>query len=262
MLQLEPKIVLWDIETTHNLAAVFKLFGEDYIPHTNVLQERYIVCAAWKTLGKKGISAVSTLDNPLYETDPHNDLHVVTTLHQVLSEADVIVAHNGDKYDIKFTEGRMLHHGLPPLPPIVKIDTLKELKNRFLLNSNRLDYVGQFLGVGRKVHTSPGLWLRVLQGDKSAVKEMVKYNKQDVALLEAVFMKLRPYIASHVNRQLFVDNGDGKTNCPRCGSSRTKSKGMHRTITQVYQRRVCLSCGGWFRNRKAEKPALTEVRAL
>jgi hypothetical protein len=258
-----PKIVLWDIETTHNLAAVFKLFGEDYIPHTNIVQERYVVCASWKTLGEKKVYAVSTLDDPaLYEKDPHNDLHVVTKLHEVLSDADVIVGHNGDKYDIKFTEGRMLYHGLPPLPPIVKIDTLKEVKNRFLLNSNRLDYIGSFLGVGQKRHTSPGLWLRVLKGDPDAVREMVTYNKQDVRLLERVFLKLQPYMASHVNRHLFADNGLGATSCPRCGSSRTKSKGLHRTITQVYQRRVCLTCGGWFRNRKAEKPALTDVRVL
>src|SRR4051812_2648154 len=105
----EPRIILWDIETTHNLAAVFKLYGEDYISPENLLQERYIVCASWKVLGGKAVADVSTLDDPKrYKKTPHDDYHVCKTLHGVLSNADVIVAHNGDKYDIKFTEARML----------------------------------------------------------------------------------------------------------------------------------------------------------
>lgn len=244
----DPRIILWDIETTHNLVAVFKLFGEDYISPDNILQERYIVCAAWKELGAKKVSAVSTLDNrTLYAKDPHNDFHVVKALHDVLMGADVIVAHNGDKYDIKFTEARMLYHNLSPLPPIVKIDTLKVAKDRFLFNSNRLDYLGHFLKVGRKKATTSGLWLRVLQGDKSAIAEMVTYNKQDVEVLERVFRKLQPYMANHISRQLFGQ----QVGCPRCGSAKVQSRGTHRATTRTYQRYQCQACGGWFRDMKA-----------
>ena len=59
---VSPKIVLWDIETTHNLIAKFNL-REEYIPFENVLQERYVVCAAWKTLGQRSVDAVSVLDD-------------------------------------------------------------------------------------------------------------------------------------------------------------------------------------------------------
>ena len=242
-------------ETSHNLVAVFKLFGEDYIPADNILQERYIICAAWKELGAKKVRAVSVLDDPKrYAHNPHDDFYVVKTLHEMLSSANVIVAHNGDKYDIKFAEGRMLYHELSPLPPIVKIDTLKVAKDRFLFNSNRLDYLGQFLRVGRKRHTSNGLWLRVLQEDKAAVKEMVSYNKQDVELLERVFLKLQPYVANHISRQLFGQKGDG---CPRCGSTAVQRRGVHRATTRVYQRMQCQTCGGWFRNFTADNKSTT-----
>lgn len=251
----EPKIVLWDIETTHNLVAVFKLFGEDYIPHDNILQERYIVCAAWKTLGEKKVHAVSVLDDRRrFKKDPDDDYHVVKTLHEMLSGADVIVAHNGDQYDIKFTEGRMIYHGLPPLPPVVKIDTLKEARNRFLLNSNRLDYLSKFLGGKGKKDTPKGLWLKVLSHDVAAIKEMVDYNKQDVLELEFVFNKLAPYMASHVNRHLF-----GETGCPRCGSTHVQSRGTHKSLTQVYQRYCCTVCGGWFRDSKRTSGVKTRV---
>lgn len=248
-----PRIILWDIENVQNLAAIFQLFGNDYINPENIVQEKYLVSAAWKVLGEKTTHAVSVLDDPkLYKKDPHNDLHVLKTLHKVLSSADVLIHHNGNKFDIKVTEARMLIQGLPPLPPITMIDTLKIAKNRFAFNSNKLDYLGSVLGVGRKVPTTTGLWLEVLKGNKSAIHEMVRYNKQDVELLERVFLKLQPYAADHVNRELYGGSG-----CPRCGSNKVQSRGFHRAISRVYRRLQCQACGGWFRtvlNEKSVKP--------
>lgn len=250
-----PRIVIWDVETTHNLAAIFRLF-EDYTSHENILQERYVVCAAWKVLGEKTVHAVSTLDDHrLFARDPHNDAHVIKTLHRVLSDADAIVAHNGDSYDIKFTEGRILAQGLPPLPPIPSIDTLKVAKSRLLLNSNKLDYLGRYLGLGKKIPTRNELWLRVLQGDKAAIREMVRYNKYDVTLLEQVFLKLRPYAANHINRQLFGQ----REGCPRCGSTHVQSRGVHRAIARNYVRWQCQACGGWYKTAQTGKTTTTRV---
>ena len=251
-----PRIVLWDIETTHNIVASFRLWGEDYIPHENVLQERYIVCACWKVLGERKVHSVATTDNQKrFKANPHDDRHVIEALHKVASDADVLVAHNGDAYDVKFLKGRAIAHGLPPLPPLNTIDTKKVAKARFLFNSNRLDYLGRYLGVGKKSHTSPGLWLRVLQGDARAVREMVAYNKQDVLLLEAVFNKLRPHIPEHVNRKLYGSSGE----CPRCGSDDIRSNGIRYTAARAYRRLQCAECGGWF---KGELAAKSKTRAL
>lgn len=251
----KPRIILFDIETTQNLVAVFRLTNNDYINPDNIIQERYVVSASWKELGVPGVHAVSTLDDPKrFAKNPHDDLHVIKTLHKVLAEADVIVGHNSDKYDLPFVEGRILIHGLDPLPPITKIDTLKAARDRFLLNANNLNYLGKVLGVGRKIHTDNELWLRVLRGEKAAIREMVTYNKQDVLLLERVFLKLQPYIANHVNRHLY-----GGTGCPRCGSHKVQSRGVHRAITQVYQRFQCQNCSGWFRELRAQSGVKSRV---
>ena len=242
-----PRIILWDIETTHNIVATFRLFDQEPIPHTNVLQERYIVCAAWKELDKPKVHAYATVNDPLrFETNSHDDKSVVLHLREVLAEADVIVAHNGDEYDLKFLKGRMIAHGFSPLPPIPTIDTLKVARRQFLFNSNRLDYLGAYLKVGRKQKTSPELWLRVLQGDARAVREMVRYNKGDVLLLEKIFKKLQPYIPNHINRQLYGGSG-----CPRCGSLKVQARGTHKALTREYQRFQCQACAGWFRELKA-----------
>lgn len=243
----QPRILLWDVETTHNIVATFNLY-EDYVPHDNILQERYVVCAAWKWLGEKKIHAVSVLDDPKrFKRSPHDDYHVIKTLHDTLSTADAIVAHNGDRYDSKFTEARMLKHGLPPLPPVTKIDTLKEAKSRFLFNSNRLDYLSKFLGSKGKKDTPKGLWLKVLAGDPKAIRTMVEYNKHDIVELEFVFTKLQPFMATHINRQLLGADG-----CPRCGSSKVQSRGVHKALTRSYPRFQCQACGGWFRGQAVQ----------
>jgi hypothetical protein len=245
-----PRIVLWDVENSHNLAAVFQLKHNDYINADNIVRERFLICAAWKELGVPKVHSVSVLDDAkLFKREPFNDRHVITTLHKVLSEADVLVAHNGDEFDLKLTKGRMLVHGLPPLPPILTIDTLKTARSQFLLNANNLNYLGNLLGVGQKKPTKPGLWLQVLRGDRKAIADMVAYNRGDVELLERVFNKLRPYMPNHVNRELF---GQAEGACPRCGSLHIQKRGLYRTRVQIYQKYYCTECTGWFRGKQSQ----------
>src|SRR3990167_442561 len=239
-----PRVLYYDIETSLQTVAVFDLLHNDFINPDAIVSERHLICAAWKWQGEHTVHAVSLLDDPRrYIKDPHDDYHVVQTLHALLSKADVVIGHNSESFDNKYVETRALYHGLPPLPPITSIDTYRTAKTRFRLNSNKLDYLGSYLKVGRKKPTIPGFWMRVLRGDVKAIREMVVYNKQDVALLERVFLKLQPYVANHVNRQLF-----GQSGCPRCGSHQVQSRGMHRAISRVYRRFCCQACGGWVRS--------------
>lgn len=252
-----PRILFWDLETAQNLVAVFQLAHNDWIDPSAIVRERYIISGSWKWAGEPKVSSVSVLDDPKrYAKDPYDDEYVVKALHKVLSSADVIIGHNSDSFDKRYLDTRALVHGLTPLPPIISIDTYKVAKSKLLLNSNKLDYLGSLLKVGRKIKTTPGLWMRVLQGDKKAIKEMVVYNKQDVLLLEKVFLKLRPYCSSHVNRELF-----GGVGCPRCGSTKIQSRGTHKAISRVYRRWHCTTCSGWFKSTKAE-PSSVKFRIL
>jgi hypothetical protein len=255
---LKPKILFYDLETSLQLAAVFQLAHNDYIQPEALVSERYIICAAWRWEGESKIHTVSVLDDSKrYNRDPYDDLHVVKTLHKVMSDADIIVAHNGDSFDKRYIDTRAMIHGLDPLPPIQSIDTYKVAKSRFYLNSNKLNYIGNLLKVGEKIKTSPGLWMRVLNGDKKAVQEMIEYNKQDIVLLQEVFNKLKPYINNFPNIELF--GGEG---CPRCGSEHIQSRGVHRAITRSYQRFQCQECRGWFRRLKADADSTTEARTI
>lgn len=252
------KIILYDIETSLELVSVFQLKYNDFIDPDSIVQERHVVSVCYKWLGEKTVHAISLLDDPKrFNKDPHDDFYVVKEFHKVLAEADCIVAHNGNQFDIKYLKTRMLYHDLEPLPPITSIDTYVVAKQQFLFNSNRLDYLGKFLGLGGKKSTPKGLWMQVLKGDKKAIKIMVEYNKEDVILLEKVFNKLKPYIPNHLNRELF-----GGTGCPRCGSTKVQSRGVHRAISRVYQRFQCQSCSGWFRSVLNDKKVSPKSRVL
>lgn len=255
-----PRVLFYDIETSLQAVTVFDLRNNDYISPESIVTERHMICAAWKWQGDKRIHTVSLLDDPKrYAKDHRDDTHVVAALHGVLGSADVIIGHNSDAFDLKYLETRALKHGLPALPPITSIDTYKAAKARFKFSSNKLNFIGGYLGVGQKKQTSPGLWMRVFNGDKRAIKEMVAYNKQDVLLLERVFNKLAPYIPNHISRELF-----GLTGCPRCGSKKVQSRGFHRALTHVYRRFQCQNpkCMGWFRALRATPATATHHRVI
>jgi hypothetical protein len=77
-------------------------------------------------------------------------------------------------------------------------------------------------------------------------RDMVKYNKQDVLLLEKVYKRFLPYIADHPSHAIYREEDV----CPKCGSADLKSWGIVRTATRTYRRLKCMDCGGWARNTK------------
>jgi len=240
----DPKILVWDIETNFNLLLTYDLFT-NFIPYDRILEERYMISVAWKELGGKKIEAVSLLDDPeRFTKDPHDDYHVVKTIYEVLSEADAIIHHFGDKFDVKMLNSRLIYHGFPPLPEIVQIDTYKIATSKFKFNSNKLDYLGEYLGLGRKIPVNRQLWVDCWHGTKRAVRDMVTYNKQDVKLLEQVYLKLAPFAPAKLNLNHFYGNDEDPV-CPLCGGTHLQKRGNRLTRAGKWQRFQCQECGGW-----------------
>lgn len=243
----KPKILLWDLETSHIIGTFFQLF-DDSTNYKNILQDWYIFCGAWKWYDEKKVHSVAVHDSPSFkpfkrfERHPKTDRNVVIEIHEALSKADAVIGHNGDRFDLKKFNARAIFHGLKPIPPIIQIDTLKIAKKHFKFTSNRLDYLGDYLGVGHKIKNDPGLWHECLMGDRKALDRMVKYNKRDVTLLQDVYEILKPYEPARVNHNLFAltDN-----NCPSCGSNNVIRQGFKRTRTTKYQKFQCQDCGAW-----------------
>jgi hypothetical protein len=128
------------------------------------------------------------------------------------------------------------------------VDTLKVARRNFALTSNKLDYLGRYLGLGRKIDTGGiDLWLGCMRGNKKDWKLMVDYNCQDVLLLEKVYHKLLPWIADHPNLTLYSLNEAPA--CPKCGSEDLQWRGYAYTAASAFRRFQCNDCGGWGRER-------------
>lgn len=233
-----------DIETSPNLAYVWGKWEQNVIAFK---EEWRIIAFAVKYEGDKRVYTYALPDFSLYKKDPLNDRDLVKMLRDVLDDADEVVAHNGDRFDIPKANARIIAHGFTPPSPYRAVDTKKIAKRHFKFDSNKLDDLGEYLGVGRKMATGGfSLWLGCLAGDMGAWTKMKKYNGQDVVLLENIYQKFAPWNVNFTNRNAFHGTRDA---CPRCSSKKMQARGYLTNTSGKFQRFQCQDCGGWCKGK-------------
>lgn len=242
---MKPKILLYDIENTPLVSYTWGIWEQDVV---EVKEEWYILSFAYKWLGEKTTHVCSLPDYLLYKKDPKNDKELMRTLWTLFNEADIVIGHNSNAHDDKKSNARFIQHGFMPPKPYKTIDTLKVARRYFKFDSNKLDRLGQYFKLGRKVsHEGFSLWLGCMSGNKKSWKKMCEYNKQDVILLEKIYLKMLPYIEKHPNLSILSGEVIG---CPNCGSIKTHKRGFVITkgVKQVQrkQRFQCQLCSAWF----------------
>jgi len=169
--------------------------------------------------------------------------------------ADIIVAHNGDRFDIPYLKRQWIKYGIPPVSPFRSADTLKMARSSAKFEANSLSELAIFFGLGDKIQTGgQGLWNRCRRGEPEAFSEMVEYCCGDVELLESVYLRLLPYAKNHPNVSLYGANT--KMRCTRCGDTDLKvlDKNYY-TATRVYTAFRCGGCGAVNRARVHAKSA-------
>lgn len=242
------RILVFDIETAPIMGAVWRPYEANLVWTT---ADWYMLCFAYKWLDEKKTHVVAQPDFKGYKPGSTDDSHVIKRLHELFDEADIVIAHNGNKFDIKKANARFIFHKLAPPSPYQKVDTLLVARRFFGFTSNKLDELGEYLGVGRKIHSDMSLWQGCMAGDMRSWRRMSAYNKQDVILLEKVYLKLLPYDTGHPNRA----NIEGRpAACPKCGHEGfMQSMGYRHTKTATYRRFQCEQCRSYLSLRTAEK---------
>lgn len=240
--KVEPKILFLDLENAPNTSYVWGKYEQNTIEN---VEDWYILCISWKWFGEKETKTVSLTDFPEYKKDKTNDRGVVEVIWERLNAADVVIGHNAAEFDLKKINARMLHWGLTPPSQYKVIDTLKVARKYFQFDSNKLNDLCQYLGLGQKVETGGfQLWKDCMVGDVTAWGKMVKYNKMDVLLLEKLYNRLLPWIDTFPIFSAIVD--DPKS-CVSCGSKKIVKRGMQLMVGgKERQRFVCQDCGKWF----------------
>lgn len=248
------RTLVFDIETMWNVGAYFGKRWDVNI--TKVLQPGYVLGFAWKWVGEKKVHSNYLWDHPLYEMEPQNDIQVVKRWQELVSEADLVVGHNSQAFDMKVMNARALVHNLPPTPPVQQFDTWRAAKRIAKFDSTKLDDLGAYLGYGRKIQTDSNLWYGCMIGDEKAMRAMRRYNVRDVALTEKVYLHLAPHDAAHPNLALLDDRPDA---CPRCGvSGQLTAQGVRKLKVGTYRQWRCNSCLGWSRSRLGEREGRPE----
>lgn len=234
---VKKKVIFMDLETSLLQVTTFTLRPE-FIPHGGIISDWSILSGAWKVQGEEKIHSVKVKKYG-------DDKEVVKKLRDVLQDAAFVIGHNFARFDLRKLNARLIYHRLEPLPPIQVVDTLKEAKKIAQFSSNRLDYLGTHLCGEGKIHTSPDLWMKVINNDKKALNEMVEYNKGDVLLLEKVYDRLLPYFTKHPHKG--VMDGGVKCDCPKCASTSVQKRGIRTLASGVQKQEMqCNTCRGWF----------------
>ena len=165
-------------------------------------------------------------------------------LWKLLDQADIIITQNGKAFDAKKINARFILNGMKPPSSYKHIDTKQIAKKHFAFTSNRLEYMTDKLCVKYKKLKHEKfqgfeLWKECLAGNKSAWREMEKYNKHDVLSLEELYEKLAPWGES-VNTNLYHDREDFIC---QCGHPAFVRNGHRHTESGKYTRFKCKQCG-------------------
>jgi hypothetical protein len=237
---LSPKICYYDLENSPSLGWYYDRYKEGNIVADE--QDWFMLSFAWTWGDEKKVHCKALCDYPGYAKDKTDDSHLVKDLWKIFDEADILIAHNGDRFDRRKSNSRFLGLGLPPPSPYKTIDTLKIARRQFMQGSNSLQSLGEFLGLGGKLPTTGWhTWRGCIDGDQKAWNALKRYNKRDVILGRAVYKKLLPWTHNHPDLRVW----SGKASCRNCGSHKLQMRGEERTLTTIKQRYQCQSCNHW-----------------
>jgi len=235
-LKTQRRRLFFDIETSPNIGLFWEAGFKKNIDTSNIIKERAIICICWKWEDDKNVEFV-------HWDSKQCDKALLQKFIKVANQADELVGHNGDKFDLAWIRTRCLFHKIEMFPNYKTIDTLKISRSKFRFNSNRLNYIAQFLGIGSKIKTEYNLWKDiVLNKCKKSMDKMIKYCQMDVILLEKVYKKLSGHIEPKTH--FGVVFGQDRGSCQECGSDDLHIKAHRISSTGLkkiqYQ---CQTCG-------------------
>ncbi len=244
------RLLVIDIETRPMESRHWGLWNQN-IGISQIQKPDGLLCFAAQFVGERRIHFVSQWDD--------GERGLARAAHRLLDEADVVLGWNSQKFDVPWLQRVLVESRLSQPSPFKQLDLMRAVKKQVRLPSYKLDFVGQWLGVGRKIRTGGyDLWDDVLAGDTKARNKMRRYNIQDTRLTGDVYAELRKrgWVSSPVNAS--IDLGHV---CPHCESERLQARGYEYTATRRYKKWQCIDCKRWSRSVLSE-PGSARLKAV
>lgn len=243
----KPRICFYDIETSLAKSYHFQQWKVN-LSQKQKIQESHLLSHAWAWGDGEVTGSILTRDEML----AHDPERLVLECWSLLDNCDILVAHNGKRFDVKKVNGYFLQYGMPPPSPYRVIDTLLIAKQKFALPFNSLAYLAEFLDVEQKIDTGGvDLWIQCDQGSQEALDKMNEYCMGDIVTLRGVYNRLIGWSNDGVNLALYSDHG---ASCPHCSSddvSVIQGKYSY-TVARKYQAYRCNGCGAVLRSNRKE----------
>jgi len=268
-----PHMLVYDIETSYNIGAYF---GKKFKVNINrLLRHWHLITVAymWVEVNEDGtltpgeVGLITQRDDPNYTVGSEDDSWIAKRMHRLFDQADILIAHYGDAFDLKKVNSRIFYHGLGPYSWVQTIDTKAEFSRHFGEASNSLGDLVEHFDISEKL--DPGgfpLWVRIIEdGDDESWKTMEDYNIQDVVALFKLYLRLRPWIGQN-NKKKHPNLGHWKRTtaivCPNCMSTDVQLRGPVYTQLYKYQQVKCNeeTCGRYSKHNPVRRKIDPEDR--
>ena len=235
--KFKDRILFFDIETSLLEVYTHYIGSKCSVYHHQIKKDKKVICISYMA---EGWSKPETL--VWHDGD---DIDILNAFREIADEYPLLVAQNGDSFDVKVLNGRMWAEQLPPYTDILTLDTLKFSRQNMKLTSHTLDYKLKVLGDSGKNPVEFADWVKVQQGDEAALNKMVKYCEKDVIGLRKVFWSMLPYVNRLPTSMSTLVNGH-REGCFKCGSLKLQRHGVRPSSTGLKQRWLCMGCGASF----------------
>ena len=247
-----------DIETAPILSWTWGLWNQN-IGLNQIKEDPRIICFSYQEYGSKTVKFVSEYhDVPEGMTGQE---WLLSELHRVLDEADIIVGWNSKEFDYKWIVGELQLAGFTAPSPVHHLDLMKHFRSNSKLPSKKLAYVSSRMLPQTKIaHDGFDMWRAIIdpvdpEETRRQWNKMRRYAKRDTALLFPIFEDLKSWITLPIP----LHRSENEPSCPNCGSTSLQRRGFIYTRLSKFRRYQCNDCGKWLtgKHRVGETP---EVR--
>lgn len=127
-----------------------------------------------------------------YQDARWDDSTLVKQVREELEKYRICIAWNGDDYDVRYINTRLVLNGLKPMSSdIMFVDPIWVARKRLRLHSNSLASVIEAFKLKTKKSPVNGhIWVKAMTGDKEALEYIVEHNLKDCEALEEVVRKI------------------------------------------------------------------------
>lgn len=156
-----------------------------------------ILCAAVKQLNNKNVKVIRADKYPNWKTKKSNNKEVVKDIMNELDQYDILIAHNGQRFDKAFLTALCLKYDIEPSLRFKKlIDPVLSARRHLKLNRNSLVSLIDFLDVpDKKTGIDFKHWIQAsLDSNTTSMDYIVDHCVADVKALEQVYQKIERVI--------------------------------------------------------------------